>query len=121
MAMTHHGNDTPAEQHGSVGLIIVFVARQLLLIAAAWKHGLPTQVKGLEFNSFSPNLLASGATDGELCIWDVANPSQPSLYPGLKVGAGRLSATPIPEHTWSCAPRGARRPALCNAGISCAV
>jgi hypothetical protein len=43
------------------------------------------QVKGLEFNSFSPNLLASGAADGELCIWDVANPAQPSLYPALKV------------------------------------
>lgn len=44
-----------------------------------------TQVKGLEFNSFSPNLLASGAADGELCIWDVAAPAQPSLYPALKV------------------------------------
>lgn len=48
---------------------------------------LSPQVKGLEFNSFSPNLLASGAADGELCIWDVANPAQPSLYPALKVGA----------------------------------
>jgi protein transport protein SEC31 len=43
------------------------------------------QVKGLEFNSFSPNLLASGAAGGELCIWDVAAPAQPSLYPALKV------------------------------------
>eukprot|EP00211_Chloroparvula_japonica_P000131 CAMPEP_0119125334 /NCGR_PEP_ID=MMETSP1310-20130426/4646_1 /TAXON_ID=464262 /ORGANISM="Genus nov. species nov., Strain RCC2339" /LENGTH=1095 /DNA_ID=CAMNT_0007115393 /DNA_START=21 /DNA_END=3304 /DNA_ORIENTATION=+ len=41
-------------------------------------------VKGLEFNTFSPNLLASGAADGDLCIWDLANPSQPSLYPALK-------------------------------------
>jgi protein transport protein SEC31 len=47
------------------------------------------QVRGLEFNTFSPNLLASGAADGELCIWDVANPQAPSLYPALKVG--RLS------------------------------
>lgn len=47
------------------------------------------QVKGLEFNSFSPNLLASGAADGELCIWDVANPAQPSLYPALKVRCTR--------------------------------
>lgn len=47
------------------------------------------QVKGLEFNGFSPNLLASGAADGELCIWDIAAPAQPSLYPSLKVrGAG---------------------------------
>lgn len=49
------------------------------------------QVKGLEFNTFSPNLLASGAADGELCIWDVANPAQPSLYPALKVRA------PLPQ------------------------
>ena len=41
-------------------------------------------MKGLEFNSFSPNLLASGAADGDLCIWDLANPAQPSLYPALK-------------------------------------
>ncbi len=43
------------------------------------------QVKGLEFNTFSPNLLASGAADGELCIWDLAKPSAPTLYPALKV------------------------------------
>lgn len=41
-------------------------------------------VRGLEFNPFSPNLLGSGAADGDLCIWDVANPSQPSLYPAMK-------------------------------------
>ncbi|KAI8473947.1 MAG: hypothetical protein J3K34DRAFT_161809 [Monoraphidium minutum] len=53
-------------------------------------------VKGLEFNSFSPNLLASGGSDGELCIWDVANPAQPSLYPGLKSGAqGAPGAAPV--------------------------
>lgn len=47
------------------------------------------QVKGLEFNGFSPNLLASGGVDGDLCIWDVGNPAQPSLYPAMKVrGAG---------------------------------
>lgn len=44
------------------------------------------QVKGLEFNTFSPNLLASGAADSDLCIWDLAKPSMPSLYPALKVG-----------------------------------
>ena len=44
------------------------------------------QVKGLEFNGFSPNLLASGGADGDLCIWDVGNPAQPSLYPAMKVG-----------------------------------
>jgi protein transport protein SEC31 len=44
-------------------------------------------VRGLEFNPFSAKLLASGAADGEVCIWDLANPSQPSLYPAMK-GAG---------------------------------
>jgi protein transport protein SEC31 len=53
------------------------------LLAKMQKHG--GAVKGLEFNAFSPNLLASGGADGELCIWDVANPVQPSLYPALKV------------------------------------
>lgn len=36
----------------------------------------------------SPNLLASGGADGELCIWDVGNPLQPSLYPAMQGGAG---------------------------------
>ena len=44
------------------------------------------QVKGLQFNTFSHNLLASGAADGELCIWDMSNPAQPSLYPALRGG-----------------------------------
>ena len=43
------------------------------------------QVRGLDFNSVTPNLLASGGADAELCIWDVAKPAQPVAYPGLKV------------------------------------
>jgi protein transport protein SEC31 len=42
------------------------------------KHTGP--VKGLEFNVSSPNLLASGSTDGDLIIWDVAQPSAPASY-----------------------------------------
>ena len=49
-------------------------------------------VRGLEFNPFSPNLLASGASDGELCIWDVGNPAQPSLYPAMKGAAPGATA-----------------------------
>ena len=56
------------------------------LITKMQKHSGP--VRGLAFNSFSPNLLASGAEDGELCIWDLVKPATPSLYPGLKGGAG---------------------------------
>ncbi|KAL5994613.1 hypothetical protein ACLOJK_024666 [Asimina triloba] len=49
------------------------------------KHSGP--VRGLEFNNNSPKLLlASGAHEGELSIWDLTNPSDPSHYPPLKVG-----------------------------------
>lgn len=41
-------------------------------------------VRGLEFNPLSPKLLASGAMDGEVCIWDLANPAQPSLCPAMQ-------------------------------------
>ena len=59
------------------------------LICPLRKH--TGSVKGLEFNSFSPNLLASGAADGDLCIWDLANPAQPSLYPALKGGSSQAA------------------------------
>ncbi|RRT62648.1 hypothetical protein B296_00043292, partial [Ensete ventricosum] len=42
-------------------------------------------VRGLEFSTLSPNLLASGADEGELCIWDLANPSEPQVFPSLRV------------------------------------
>lgn len=59
-------------------------------------------VKGLEFNQFSPNLLASGATEGELCIWDLANPTQPSLYPALKAGgSGPSGSSEITYLSWN--------------------
>ncbi|MBA0825903.1 hypothetical protein Goarm_010811, partial [Gossypium armourianum] len=41
-------------------------------------------VRGLEFNAIAPNLLASGADDGEICIWDLSAPAQPSHFPPLK-------------------------------------
>lgn len=47
-------------------------------VATLRKHTGP--VKGLEFNASSPNLLASGSTDGDLIIWDVAQPSAPASY-----------------------------------------
>ena len=42
------------------------------------------QVKGLAFNQLSPNLLASGGADGDIIIWDVANPRKPTAFPPLK-------------------------------------
>jgi WD40 repeat protein len=43
------------------------------------------QVRGLEFSELTPNRLASGAEQGELCIWDLKNPVEPVVYPPLKV------------------------------------
>jgi hypothetical protein len=43
------------------------------------------QVCGLEFSELTPNRLASGAEQGELCIWDLKNPVEPIVYPPLKV------------------------------------
>ncbi|XP_043723401.1 protein transport protein SEC31 homolog B-like isoform X1 [Telopea speciosissima] len=57
------------------------------LIGRLNKHTGP--VRGLEFGSISTNLLASGADEGEICIWDLANPVEPTHYPPLKnVGSG---------------------------------
>ncbi|CAA6671881.1 unnamed protein product [Spirodela intermedia] len=55
------------------------------LVSRLEKHKGP--VRGLEFCNLSPNLLASGADEGELCIWDLAKPSEPIHYPALKSGA----------------------------------
>ena len=48
------------------------------LVARVQKHKGP--VKGLDFNSFKPNLLASGATESEILIWDLSNPTAPNVY-----------------------------------------
>ena len=57
-------------------------------------------VRGLAFNPYSAKLLASGAADGEVCIWDLSNPSQPSLYPAMKGGAAG-SQNPITCLQWN--------------------
>ena len=44
-------------------------------------------VRGLQFNPCTTNLLASGSADAEICIWDLATPKKPSLYPALKNGS----------------------------------
>ncbi|KAL9306604.1 Protein transport protein SEC31 A [Arabidopsis thaliana] len=60
------------------------------------KHKGP--VRGLEFNGKSPNQLASGADDGTVCIWDLANPSKPSHY--LK-GTGSYMQSGISSLSWN--------------------
>ncbi|KAF7824612.1 protein transport protein SEC31-like protein B-like [Senna tora] len=57
-------------------------------------------VRGLEFNSIAPNLLASGAEDGEICIWDLANPSEPTHFPPLK-GSGSANQGEISFLSWN--------------------
>ena len=69
------------------------------LITKMQKHTGP--VRGLAFNAFSPNLLASGAEDGELCIWDLAKPATPSLYPPLKGGAGQPDTGEVSYLAWN--------------------
>ncbi|XP_016538857.2 protein transport protein SEC31 homolog B isoform X1 [Capsicum annuum] len=57
-------------------------------------------VRGLEFNVFTPNLLASGADEGEICIWDIAKPSEPSHFPPLK-GSGSSTQGEISYVSWN--------------------
>ncbi|CAN0917255.1 Protein transport protein SEC31 homolog B [Linum grandiflorum] len=57
-------------------------------------------VRGLDFNSFTPNLLASGADDGEICIWDLASPGDPSHFPPLK-GSGAALQGEISYVSWN--------------------
>ncbi|CAH2062951.1 unnamed protein product [Thlaspi arvense] len=57
-------------------------------------------VRGLEFNTITPNLLASGADDGEICIWDLAKPSEPSHFPLLK-GSGSATQGEISFISWN--------------------
>ncbi|CAA0816578.1 Protein transport protein SEC31 homolog B [Striga hermonthica] len=39
-------------------------------------------VHGLEFSSLSPDRLASGADEGDICIWDVSKPLEPTPLKG---------------------------------------
>ncbi|KAJ8573611.1 hypothetical protein K7X08_010122 [Anisodus acutangulus] len=57
-------------------------------------------VRGLEFNGFTPNLLASGADEGEICIWDIAKPSEPSHFPPLK-SSGSSTQGEISYVSWN--------------------
>lgn len=52
-----------------------------ILIFTLFSHKGPVQA--LDLNPFKTSLLASGASDSEIYIWDLANPSNP-LTPGSK-------------------------------------
>ncbi|KAI3827008.1 hypothetical protein L1987_01069 [Smallanthus sonchifolius] len=57
-------------------------------------------VRGLEFSSLSPNHLASGAEEGEICIWDLAKPTEPTHFPPLK-GSESLTHGEISFLSWN--------------------
>ncbi|PWA83548.1 transducin family protein / WD-40 repeat family protein [Artemisia annua] len=57
-------------------------------------------VRGLEFSGLSPNHLASGAEEGEICIWDIAKPTEPTHFPPLK-GSASAKQTEISFLSWN--------------------
>lgn len=73
-------------------------ANEKALVGHLSRHKGP--VRGLEFNAIAPNLLASGADDGEICIWDMANPSEPSHFPPLR-GSGSAAQGEISFLSWN--------------------
>ncbi|KAF5738393.1 Transducin family protein / WD-40 repeat family protein isoform 1 [Tripterygium wilfordii] len=73
-------------------------ASESALVGHLSRHKGP--VRGLEFNALSPNLLASGADDGEICIWDFARPAEPSHFPPLK-GSGSAAQGEISFLSWN--------------------
>ncbi|KAK4372058.1 hypothetical protein RND71_007442 [Anisodus tanguticus] len=73
-------------------------ATESALVGNLSRHRGP--VRGLEFNGFTPNLLASGADEGEICIWDITKPSEPSHFPPLK-GSGSSTQGEISYVSWN--------------------
>ncbi|XP_048419476.1 protein transport protein Sec31A [Stegostoma tigrinum] len=72
---------------GDTGTITLYSAEQILasgsdpVIGQSEKHAGP--VRGLDFNPFQNNLMASGANDSEIYIWDLNNFNTP-MTPGAK-------------------------------------
>lgn len=72
---------------GDNGVLTMYSAHQILasksdpVIGQTEKHSGP--VRALDFNPFQSNLLASGANDSEIFIWDLNNFSVP-MTPGTK-------------------------------------
>lgn len=73
-------------------------ASESALVGHLSRHKGP--VRGLEFNAIAPNLLASGADEGEICIWDLAAPAEPSHFPPLK-GSGSANQGEISFLSWN--------------------
>ncbi|KDD72951.1 hypothetical protein H632_c2699p0, partial [Helicosporidium sp. ATCC 50920] len=86
------------------------------LLARLQKHAGP--VRGLEFSPLSQNLLASGASEGEVCVWDVADPRSPSLFPPMaKSDAASAQASEITHLAWNCKVAHILATATAGAGV----
>ncbi|KAH7676991.1 Ancestral coatomer element 1 Sec16/Sec31 domain-containing protein [Dioscorea alata] len=68
------------------------------LVMKLEKHTGP--VRGLEFNPNLSNLLASGADEGEVCVWDLTKPLDPQRLAPLK-GVGSGAQTEISFVSWN--------------------
>ncbi|XP_062436179.1 protein transport protein Sec31B isoform X3 [Rhea pennata] len=86
------GNESPESSGviiggGDNGVLTMYSAHRILasksdpIIGQSEKHSGP--VRALDFNPFQSNLLASGANDAEIFIWDLNNFSVP-MTPGAK-------------------------------------
>ncbi|KAK2573081.1 Protein transport protein Sec31A [Acropora cervicornis] len=89
-----HGIDSSTSSSGLLiggsdnGLISIYNAQKIIsgdtddsVVFESTKHTGPVQA--LDINPFKTSLLASGASDSEIFIWDLTNPSSP-LTPGSK-------------------------------------
>lgn len=69
------------------GIIKIYSAAKMLandnnyLISQTDRHTGP--VRALDFNPFQANLLATGATENEIYIWDIVNTNSP-MTPGAR-------------------------------------
>ncbi|KAI3510625.1 hypothetical protein L1887_17757 [Cichorium endivia] len=68
---------------------------EVALIQQLTRHKRP--VRGLEFSCLSPNHLASDAEEGEICIWDISKPSEPTHFSPLKIWDMRNTMSPLRE------------------------
>ncbi|GAA0155673.1 vesicle coat protein [Lithospermum erythrorhizon] len=86
---------------GNIGLwnpknLINYEGSESAFVGNLSRHKGP--VRGLEFNA--NNLLGSGADEGEICIWDIAKPTEPTHFPPLK-GSGSATQDEISFLSWN--------------------
>ncbi|CAL4930937.1 unnamed protein product [Urochloa decumbens] len=68
------------------------------MVARLEKHKGP--VRGLDFSKFRPHMLATGADDGEVIVWDLKNPAIPDVCCQLK-NTGSFAQSEISYISWN--------------------